>query len=131
MSISSKSFRDRIHKGDIVYFVEGESIIGTGDLVVKKATVRDAEEGRRYPVVMPWDITNEQPSTGMCVSKSPRELFTASEVAGELEIEPDMSTIDTLVHDPLANRAIVPILGAKVIERLANDEARRPGDPEY
>lgn len=131
MTSSRELFRERIHKGDIVYFVEGESIVGSGDLVVKKATITDAEEGRRYPVVMPFKNTNEQSRIGMSVSKSPRELFTPSEFARELEIEPDMGTIDTLVNDPSANRAIVPILGAKVIERLADDEARRPGDPEY
>lgn len=34
-----QGYRERLSKGDVVYFVEGENIIGGGNLTVKKASV--------------------------------------------------------------------------------------------
>lgn len=134
-------YRERLTEGDIVYFVEGESFIGTGPLVVKKASVTSTSmpnnQARRYTMIAPWESIDKDPkNSGMRVARSPRELFTDTEVQRALNqyegpLCIDGHPMDALITDPLANVELVGVLGSVVINRLADDELRRPHDPEY
>jgi hypothetical protein len=92
---------------------------------------------RHYPFVSLWDSVDKDPKgLGMSVAKSPRELFTENEVMraivqheGPLGI--DERPVDALVTDPIARQELTAVLGGIVVDRLAQDELRRPGDPEY
>ncbi len=136
-----EGYRQRLTKGDIVYFVEGENSIGAGDLAVKKATV-DSTTGpggwkRHYPSVSIWDNPSEEPKGAwVSIARSPRELFTAEEVARVLRdqegpLASDTRPVDELLVDPIAGKELAGALGGAAITRLAQDELRRPGDPEY
>lgn len=138
-----QGYRSRLHKGDVVYFVEGEGVTGsTSDRpVVKKANVSSTElpdgHERRYPFVALWDQVDKDPKgLGFNVAKSPRELFTEEEVKrairqheGPLGI--DDRQVDALVVDPLTNQELTAVLGGVVMQRLAEDLLRNPSDPEY
>ena len=138
-----EGYRSRLHKGDVVYLVEGEGVTGSfsDDLSVKKASVSSMNlpggQERHYPFVALWDEVDQAPEgTSVNVSKSPRELFTAEEVMRVLRqyegpLGADDRPVDALLADPLANQELAAVLGGAVMQRLADDELRRPGDPEY
>jgi hypothetical protein len=92
----------------------------------------------RYPSVVYWEDVDIDPagSVGTVTSRSPRELFTREEVLriirqheGSLGI--GSLPIDELLIDPTANQELTAVLGGVVMQRLADDELRNPGDPEY
>jgi hypothetical protein len=138
-----QGYRSRLNKGDVVYFVEGEGVMGSPSdrPVVKKASVSSTKlpggYERHYPFVALWNQVDKDPKgLGFNVAKSPRELFTEEEVQrairqheGPLGI--DDRPVDALVVDPLANQELTAVLGGVVMQRLAEDELRNPGDPEY
>lgn len=138
-----EGYRERLTEGTVVYFVEGEGVEGSRNArpVVKKASVTSTKlpggHDRHYPYVAIWDtVENDPQGLGFNTSLSPRELFTKEEVLrsihqheGPLNI--DDRPIDALVVDPLANQVLTAVLGGVVMQRLAEDELRNPGDPEY
>lgn len=138
-----QGYRSRLIEGDVVYFVEGEGITGSRSdrPVVKKASVSSTLSSggheRHYPIVALWDLPDIDPKgRGVNVSKSPRELFTLEEVQrairqleGPLGI--DDRPVDALIIDSLSNQELTAVLGGVVMQRLADDELRNPGDPEY
>lgn len=136
-----EGYRRRLRNGDIVYFVEGESILGLGQLIVKKASVTSVElaDGgeRYYPVVTLWETVDSNPNeAGVSVLKSPRELFTPKEVVRALvndggPLGVDERPIDILLTETLTNQELAAVLGGIVIARLAQDELRNPRNPEY
>lgn len=138
-----QEYRERLSKGDIVYLVEGESIVGSGPLTVKKGRVSSValplpgETVRRYPRVDLWDGIDEGPKVqGINVAKSPRELFTEDEVKRavvqyEGPLGSDSRPVDELITDPIARQELTGILGGVVMARLAQDELGKAGDPEY
>ena len=131
-----EGYRERLSKGDVVYLIDGETVAGTGRPIVKKASVDMLEEGKRYPFVKLWESVDQEPRGGFVTSRSPRELFTAEEVARLIRQHEgphgiDDRPIDELVVDAIANQELTAVLGGAAIQRLADDELRRPGDPEY
>jgi len=139
--LEREGYRHRLAEGDVVYFVEGENSIGAGDLTVKKATVGSTTGPggweRHYPFVNIWDNPSEEPrGAWVSTSRSPRELFTTEEVARVLRdqegpLASDTRPVDELLVDPIASKELAGALGGAAIQRLAQDELRRPGDPEY
>lgn len=135
--IQRQEYRERIKEGGIVYFAEPNNVTGARipdfALVVKKATVINAEKERRYPIVLIWKDVDEEPEGGISVAKSPRELFTPEElpllIASGKELQ--NKTIDNLVKDAVSNRRLAHILSEVARERLGDNHKRNPRDPEY
>lgn len=132
-------YRDRLSEGDTVYFVAESSGYNkpTGELAVLKGTVSDAAEGRRYPDIAIWRNRAEDPEGfGLHTTRSPRALFTESEVteallSAEILLHDSEAPVDELLDDPTVHAEAIIVLGSISMARLVDDEARRPGDPEY
>jgi hypothetical protein len=139
-----EGYRNRLQEDEIVYFVAGDNVIAAkdGPQAVRKGTVNSVSYGeyrRRYPYVALWETVDEDPvarGAYTCISLSPRELFTSEEVErvrrkdqGPLGM--DERAIDEIVADPVTNQELMIALGAAMLDRMAEDELRRPRDPEY
>ena len=139
--LERKGYRERLDEGDVVYFVEGVNAVGGGDLGVKKGSVGSIKTpsggNRHYPFVNIWDSPDKPPkSAWVSVALSPRVLFTAEEVRRILRDQEgplgfEQRSIDELMIDPSLNEELAGALGGAAIKRLAEDELRQPGDPEY
>lgn len=134
--IQREEYRERIKEGNVVYFAEPNNVVGARipdfTLIVKKATVLH-KEGRRYPLVTIWeDVGRDPEGLGICVGKSPRELFTVEELQSLIADRKEFQnrTIDDLVKDSVSNRRLAHILSEVARERLGNDFKRNPRDPE-
>ncbi len=130
-----QAFRERLTEGQIVYLAEPDNILGARNpdfnLVVKKASVT-AASGRHYPFVIPWEDLTKEPTRGMNVSKSPRELFTTDEIKSIAERQGEFKgrEIDDLIADPATNRRLAIVLSEETRERMGDDFTRNPKDPE-
>lgn len=130
----TEGYRERLSKGDIVYFPAESSgyNLPDGKLVVLKGAIADMSWGRRYPDVKIWDSPTEDPKrTGRYLTMSPRELFTEDETLDALRstglpIDRDGLLVDKLLGDPTTHELAVVALGSIVIARLST-----PGNPEY
>lgn len=139
--LERKGYRERLDEGAVVYFVEGVNAVGGGNLSVKKGSVGSIKTpnggDRRYPFVNIWDNPDTPPEGAwVSVSLSPRVLFTAEEVRRILRDQEgplgfEQRSIDELMIDPALGEELAGVLGGAAIKRLAEDELRRPGDPEY
>lgn len=139
---SRAGYRERLTEGDIVYLAEGQGATGSPNqpIAAKKATVLSTHyqgEARHYPIVLLWDKVDKDPGkNGFASSKSPRELFTEEEIIRTIrdEVGPlgiDNRTVDELIADPVTNRELAIALAAASLRKMADDELRNPGDPEY
>lgn len=136
-----KGYRERLAEGDVVYVAEGEGFHGGPDntLIVKKGTIKQTHYNghrKRYPLVGLWDDFEQEPACYVGAGFSPRQLFTAQEIARVLRDEQgpiaiDERPLDELLADPVANREVAIALAAETIGRMADDDFRRPHDPEY
>ena len=136
--LTPQEYRNRIKEGQVVYFAEPNNVLGRKvpdfTLTVRKATVINAEEGRRYPAVLRWnDASSDPKGTGISVTKSPRELFTEEELKSLTVEKKEFQNrgIDNLIGDVVSNRWLAHILSETARERLGDDFKRKPNDPEY
>lgn len=137
-----EGYRERLHEGDIAYIVEGPNPYAPNKErpVVKKITVKDTHyEGyrRHYPFITRWSSLQEAPGeTGLATSVSPRELFTAAEVARVISKEDgllgtDSRPIDEIIADPAAMPLLAEALGAAIMTRMTDESMHHRHDPEY
>lgn len=133
-------YRKRLSEGDVVFFVEGETMLGQGQLTVKKGLVSSTSlplgHDRRYLTVTIQDDLDAESMLGVAVTKSPRELFTTEEVARVLQndvgpLSSDQRRVEDIIRDEIALHDLTSILGGAAMSRLVEDEIRNPGDPEY
>lgn len=135
-------YRERLHKGDVVYFATDEDEYGgkLDTLTVQKATVEQTHYGsnrRRYPIISLWSLYDVEPS-GAWMSRgiSPREVFTSAEVDRTLNreigsITLDKRTLDEKLKDPVTNLEVAIALATATIHRMAEDGIAKPYDPEH
>lgn len=123
----STNWSKRLHKGDLVYLVEGEDLLrpSVGNIALKKATVAHTSQG--IPLVNIW---NGQKKCESLVARNAIDLFTIDEVleiiesSGSIVILEDLSVegtgdeiIDELIDEPIGRAEVTVLLGATAIFR--------------
>ena len=139
---AGQRYVDRLSEGDLVFVVEGDSVndsVNDKPVVKKARVIQVGWEGRRMdrPRVLFWRNAYEDPGGGgMSAGKLPHEVFTQEEMWKAIHQHDESLAIgsrslEDLVEDPISNRDLTVVLGSVVIERLAEDETRNPGNLGY